>query len=185
MSSAREGQFPRVRVHDAVPNREEHVVLPVHGKREVERSQDGGGIREVHVRHRAVAEDVHDGDGQQGRADSMTADVQHVEGEAAFIQPVIAERVAAELITGQEAPVGDHETGQDRFWQKRADVLRGLGELRGQGALAGLQGLEGGAFTFAQLPFLEARVDARLQEHRIKRLGQIILRAHFNAAGHA
>ncbi len=52
------------------------------------------------------AECVQGGDGQQRRTDAVTADVEQVEGEVLVVEPVVTERVAAQVGGGDESPVG-------------------------------------------------------------------------------
>ena len=97
---------PRRLVIDAVPDGEVQAVLLVHLERVVERGEHLAGLAEVGLGQRLRPQRVHGRDREQGRADAVAADVQQVEGEMVVVEPVVAERIAAQLGRGDEPPVG-------------------------------------------------------------------------------
>ena len=106
------------------------------GKALFSRGQHLAGVAEVGVGQRLRAEDVHRRHRQQRRADAVAAHVEQVDGEVVGVEPVVAERVAAQVRRGDEAPVDpDRALGQRRRQQRR-DVLRRLRHLVGEVLLA-------------------------------------------------
>lgn len=84
-------------VVDAVPEGEVHLVLFFHVEGFVHAGEDGGGVEEVDACEALGAEDVDGGDGEEGGADAMAADVEEVEGEVVVVDPVVAKGVAPEV----------------------------------------------------------------------------------------
>ena len=113
---------------DAVPDGEVQLVVMFHLVGLVQRAEHFLRQAEVGVPQGAGAQRVGDGDRQQGGADAVTADVQEVEREVLGIDPVVAERVSAELGGRNEPPV-DRERLGDRRRQDRAHVALGVAQL--------------------------------------------------------
>ena len=97
---------PRGLVIDAIPDREIEPVLLLHLKRVVEGAKHLTWHPEISLGKGLRAQGIHGGDREQGRADSVAADVEQVKGEMVVIEPVIAERIATQLGRGNEPPVG-------------------------------------------------------------------------------
>ena len=93
-------------VVDAVPDREVQAVLLVHLERPVQGGEDLAGLAEVGLGQRLRPQGVQGRDREQGGADAVAADVEQVEGEVVVVEPVVAERVAAQVGGGDEPPVG-------------------------------------------------------------------------------
>ena len=93
-------------VVNAVPHREEHVVVPFHGERPVERREDGPRIAEVGVRQRLTTDGVEGRHAEEGRADPVAADVEEVDRDMVVVEAVVAEGVAPQVGRGDEPPVG-------------------------------------------------------------------------------
>ncbi len=85
----------RVVVH-AVPHREGHLVLLGRGKMLVEGREHRAGIAEVGSGQRLRTQHVRHRDGKQGGANPVPGDVDEVDGQAVLVEPVVAERVAAQ-----------------------------------------------------------------------------------------
>ena len=71
----------------------------------------------------------------------MAADVDQIDGQMIVIDPVILERIAAELRGGDEPPVGQDRAARPRLGQERAHVPGRLGDVERQLVEDGLEQL--------------------------------------------
>ena len=141
MTAAGVEKFAGGPVINAVPDGEVFVVVLGHGKGAVEPGQDRAGITKVDAAQALGAEDIQDGTAEERGADPVAGDIEEIEREGFTIERMITEAVAAEMRTGQVAPLGGDRTGE-RVGQKAADVGGGLGELGLEATLGAFQGLQ-------------------------------------------
>ncbi len=134
-------------------------------------------IPEIDIRKRESAKCVADGNRQQRRPYAVPRDVEEKKSEVVFVQPVISQEIASEIRGRNENPVG-RDLSLERFRNQRAHVVGRLAELRFQVSLAFFQRLQILLFLVPELLFFQARTDSCPQQHRIERLGEIILRSH-------
>ena len=128
-------------VINAIPNREIHAVLAFHRESLVQRGEHGGGVAKISIRQRARADQVDGGYREQRCGDAMPADIEQVNGEMLFIDPVVTKRIAADFAGGVVFPI-DLEGLFDRFGKNRADIARGFGEFALQAPLGFLDRLQ-------------------------------------------
>ena len=104
MAAAGVGDIAPPDMVNPIPNREEHLVVPVHLEHVVEGTEDGVGLTGIDPGQRSGADDIHDGHGKERGADAMRADVEEVKREMIGVEPAIVEDVAAQLGGGEETP---------------------------------------------------------------------------------
>src|SRR5258706_1048535 len=114
----------------------------------------------------------------------MTADVENKEGEMAFIQPVVTERVASKLRAGEKSPRREDRAIVQRRGQQRAHVGGSLCQFIAEDFLAFLERFECLPLLIPQSLPIQAGSDARAKKDRIEWLGHVIFRASLDAPGH-
>src|SRR5690242_2568267 len=108
MSGARVTERPRRPMVYAVPDREVELTVTFHLIGAVERSEHVFRHAKVGLWQCAGPQGVRHRDRQERSADTVPADVEEIDREVLGVYPVVAERVSAELRTGNEAPVHRH-----------------------------------------------------------------------------
>ena len=129
-------------VIDAVPDGAEQLVVALHLVGLIERGEHLPGPAEIGPRQGLRAQRVGDRHRQDGSAHAMAADVDQVEREVLGVDPVVAERIAAQLGRGNEAPVDDQglRTAVPAGWRGRSARRRATPAAAGCGCAAGLRG---------------------------------------------
>src|SRR5450756_893203 len=98
-------EFAADLVEHAIPCREVEIVVLLHRERPVERPKDLRRHSEISIRKRLGSKRVEHRYRQQRRADAMAANIEQVHREMVLVDPMIAERVAAQLKRGDKTPV--------------------------------------------------------------------------------
>src|SRR5258706_14259780 len=100
MAAAGVHQFALWPPIDAEPDREVELVLVVHLEGPVQGGENAGGLAEIHTGKGLRGQRVQHRNRKQSRPDSVAADIQQIDRKMVLINPVIAARIVAKLLTG-------------------------------------------------------------------------------------
>src|SRR5262249_40995942 len=106
-------------------------------------AEDGSGVAEVDIGESLRTKRIQGGNGEEGGADSVAADIQQIEGEVLGVDPVVPEGIASQLSCRHVTPGGADVSVLDRFRQKGNDIAQGAVEIVGELLLALLERFEG------------------------------------------
>ena len=180
-----EAHAARRGIVNAGPCGEEHLAVLFHRKRGVQSGEHLTGIGEIDPGERLGANDIEHTDGKQRRAHAVPANVKKADAEAPVTLWAVTEGIASERGRRKKLPRSGDRPVFDRRGQHALHIGRRLGEFGCELFLALLQRSERGLLGIAQALAVEGRTDPRPEEHRIERLGQIILRPLLDAGHHA
>jgi len=173
MATARVTQLAGREAKHSVPHRKVKEILRLDGEGFVQSGEDCGGLMKISPRQSPGAQRVQHGNREQGCANAVTAHVEQINREVIFIEPMMSERIAAELLGRMETPFA-FDPARQRRRQQRGHIARSFREFSGKPLLDG-------AFAIQQAFFFQASINARAQQHRLERLGEIIRGTHLDA----
>ena len=117
-------------VVNSVPDGEVHIIVSVHGERGIESGKNGSRITKVHTGKTSRTNGVNGANREKGSADAVSADIEEVNGEVRFINPVVSERIPGKLCGGFVVPIDSGGT-LDGLGKNTANIASGLLELLG------------------------------------------------------
>jgi hypothetical protein len=103
----------------------------------------------------------------------VATDIEQVNREMIIIHPMMPKRIAAKMLARMKTPFALN-AARERDREKRRDVVRGFRQLSGEPLL-------NGALAIQQAFFFQARINARAQQDRLERFGEIIRGSHLDA----
>ena len=104
MAAAAPFNGARIHIKNAVPQREEHVIVLRHWIQIIQAFQHRGRIAHIAARNSTTLNSVHRAHAKQRGTNSMSAHIKQINGQARLIKPVVAERVATQTFAGNKFP---------------------------------------------------------------------------------